>query len=118
MTEFGKEVSTRYSDRQREKGEIMKVTIQRFGPSIEVELRDGIDIIYRADGSKGAEDGGATRKACKALCERIDYNVSGISVKLIGLDARGIAFVAACPNDCIVEVIGGHPAIYQAEVKL
>ncbi len=75
-----------------------------------------IDLIYRADAQKGAEDGGAIRKACKATCDHINYSITGITAQLVGLDERGQKFVAGCPRDCIVEVIGGDPAIYQAEV--
>lgn len=96
---------------------IMRITIHRFGAApFDAEVRDGIDLAYRADGRKGADDGGVIRQACKASCERIEYDVSCISARLIGLDALGCSFIAACPDDCIVEIIGGHPAIYQAEI--
>lgn len=75
-----------------------------------------IDLIYRADGTKGAKDGGAIRMACKATCEKVDYGITGISSTIIGIDYLGRKFCDSCPADCIVEVIGGNPAVYQAEV--
>lgn len=75
-----------------------------------------IDLIYRADGRKIAADGGAIRKARKAICDNIEYGVAGISARITGLDNIGREFCEAVPDDCIIEVIGGDPAIYQAEV--
>jgi len=77
-----------------------------------------IDLIYRATGEKGAIDGGGIRKAFKAYCESVSYSpFTGDSAEIVGIDEEGKNFIKNCPVDCIVEIIGGDPAIYQAEVK-
>ena len=83
----------------------------------EVEEVKHIDLVYRADGQKGAKDGGAIREAYKATCKKVTYDVLGINATIEGLCAEGKAFAASCPDDCVVEIIGGDPAVYQAEVK-
>jgi hypothetical protein len=79
-------------------------------------MKKSIDLIYRANGCKGASDGGKIRNACKTVCEAIEYSVAGISAHLVGLDDEGKVFLKNCPADCTVEIIGGDPGIYQSEV--
>ena len=75
-----------------------------------------IDLVCRADGNKGAADGGKIRAVCKADCDRVEYGPAGISATIYGVDDIGQQLINNCPPDCIVEVIGGRPEYYQAEV--
>jgi len=94
-------------------GETFSEIVERL---IIAESGKRIDLVYRADGQKGAEDGGTIRKACKADCSEIVYSELGSSASIVGLSKTGKAFIEACPDDCLVEIIGGDPAHYQAAV--
>jgi len=75
-----------------------------------------IELVYTADGRKGAPDGGAKRDICATDCREVSYSQMGITASIFGLSAEGKEFIEKCPADCIVEIIGGHPSYYQADV--